>query len=139
MAVSTGYRKGTRVEKEGTPSADFGPDMEKVLSLGPEPDVQALEDGRRLMRQPMTADISGDLDGAARTIAATLKGMPSFGGRRVEASCGCGRYTCCDEGKRLSRESQAAYRTDAYPALVEELRAHCAAAAAEISAMTGAA
>ena len=132
MTVTTGYRSGKRVEKEGAASVDFGPAIEKLSATGPEPDAQAEIDGRRLMARPMTADISGDLPGAAAQIAAALMGRPT--GRKVEAPCGCGRYTCCDEGKRLSRESQAAYRTEAYEGLVGELRAHRAAAEAAIAA-----
>ena len=139
MAVGTGYRSGTRVETEGAPSTDFGADMQQVLSAGSEPDLQAERDGARLMARPMSADISGDLEGAAGKIVGVLVGRPGFAGRRIEASCGCGRYTCCDEGKRLSRESQDAYRTDAYPGLVSELREHRVAAEAEISAGAGAA
>lgn len=129
--------RSIKVEKEGTASADFGPAIERMLSAGPEPDAQGLEDGRRLMAQPMTEDLSGDLPAAAKKITAALMGRPT--GCRVEAPCGCGRYTCCDEGKRLSRESQAAYRSPAYDGLVAELRAHREEAEARIAAATGAA
>lgn len=122
-------------EGEGTGSADFAAAIEKALSKGPEPDAQAVEDGHRLTAQPMTVDISGDMPGAAAKIASTLKSRPT--GRRVQAPCGCGRYTCCEEGKRLSRELQAAYRTPAYNGMVADLRAHRAEAEASIAAGTG--
>lgn len=141
MAVKTGYRSEERSMKtEEAPSrSEFGSAMGRLLSAGPEPDVQDVEDGRRLMGRPMTEDLSSDLPGAAKKIAAALMGRPT--GRRVEAPCGCGRYTCCDEGKRLSRESQAAYRqrSSAYDGLVATLRAHRAEAEAAIATETGAA
>lgn len=124
-------REGAGIKGEGkVPSADLGKAIEIVQPFGPEPDEQALADEKRLMAQPMTADISGDLEGAAKAVVFTFRRVS--GPRGNTASCGCARHACCEEGRRLSRKSQDAYRTPDYDAITAEYVEHVRAAQAEI-------